>query len=350
VLPACGLLLFLACAPHAARALELSDDQLRIYYDALVDTGVGANSIPPVFQPTFDTVSDAALVLEPNDDVFVLERGKTVRIYPRSVLVWHCIVNDRIDGERVTITYSPLTGSVMGFPGRVGLHDTVFGNTGKLLYADLVLFDYATNSLWAQIPALAIDGALKGTRLTPFALTWTTWGKARRAYPDARVLSRHTGTGVRRPYGKDPYGSYRDPQGYYNNDRITYPLPHRDDRLPPKTPVLALDLEAAPLAVVKEAVRRAGTLEIDAGVTPLVAVWDADLDAVRVFDRRVQGKPLSFTLYEGKLYDRETNSEWTGRGVCTYGMLRDERLAPVDAFDVMWFAWAAFHPDTMLFK
>jgi hypothetical protein len=83
-----------------------------------------------------------------------------------------------------------------------------------------------------------------------------------------------------------------------------------------------------------------------------VAVYDAQLDAVRIFDRRLNGKEeqtLVFQVFEDRLVDKQTRSQWTAEGACYYGKHRDARLTPVLAVDAMWFAWAAFHGDTDIF-
>jgi hypothetical protein len=48
--------------------------------------------------------------------------------------------------------------------------------------------------------------------------------------------------------------------------------------------------------------------------------------------------------------DAETGSLWSAEGLSVLGEIEGSRLRPVDHFDVMWFAWASFHPDTHLFS
>lgn len=91
--------------------------------------------------------------------MFGLVRDGEVRAYPLEVLVHHEIVNDRIGGEGVAITYCPLTGTVQGFLRG----DVEFGVSGDLLNNNLVMYDRATESLWPQLPAVAVDGPTRAS-------------------------------------------------------------------------------------------------------------------------------------------------------------------------------------------
>ena len=52
---------------------------------------------------------------------------------------------------------------------------------------------------------------------------------------------------------------------------------------------------------------------------------------------------LIFEFNEEKFVDLNTNSTWNINGSSNIGTLE-----PIYYFDVMWFAWNAFHPDTTL--
>jgi len=115
-------------------------------------------------------------------------------------------------------------------------------------------------------------------------------------------------TGHIRNYGADPYGWYKPPGGYYTADDLLFPVLARNDRLGPKEVVLGVRAGGAAAAVVKDRVRQRRTIEFTLGGLPLAAIWDDRLATARVLRRR-DGRPADF-------------------------------------FDVMWFAWYAFYPDT----
>jgi hypothetical protein len=198
--------------------------------------------------PEFIPVSDAALYLEREAGVLVEEpvrEGGPVFIYPRDILVRHEVLNlQDQSGVRRSVTYSPLTGSVAGYMGALGARSFALGTTGQFLNMNRVLYDRATNSLWPQIMVECISGALHGQTLTRFPLLWTRWGLASKRWPQARVLSRHTGFRVQ--YDRDPYGSYRRDGTWYTTGEPTQPLSHKDARLAAKERVLGLRVGEAP--------------------------------------------------------------------------------------------------------
>ena len=66
-------------------------------------------------------------------------------------MVWHEIVNETVNNESVSITYCPLTGSVIGYKGNIGEHtDTTYGTSGDLLNSNLVMYDRASQSYIPQ--------------------------------------------------------------------------------------------------------------------------------------------------------------------------------------------------------
>lgn len=337
----------MAAGPSEAYFAELRD--------LIHETGLGPNSIPPINAPNFISVPDAALGMDDSEHVFVLDYGNpdgVTRIYPRQVLVWHVVVNEVLgegkNARRRSVTYCPVTGCVRGYAGRIDRFDTPFGTLGSLLNGNHLLFDYSTNSVWPQLTGMAIGGPLQGRKLESFPLVWTTWRRARLKYPDAQVLSR--ATGHRRNYGEDPYGSYNRPDTYYQDERVLHPLASYDDQLPPKTRILGLQLDNLNVAVVRDSLRRPRAANFDAGVTPVVSIWDDELDAPRLFDRRVGNYLLHFVYRDGVYRDVETGTRWQPDGRAVEGRLAGNRLALLDSFDVMWFAWTAFYPDAALFS
>ena len=327
-------------------------------------TGVGMDAIPALYRPRFLSVSDASLSMEHDEPVFIVTypTGLT-RIYPQRIIVWHEVINDVLPDaaggsisadtplsalDAFVITYSPLTGAVAGYYAMAGRFPTTFGVTGELLNANTLIYDRMTASTWTQLNGTCIDGPMIGKRLSPIQVTWALWKGARERYPDAQVLSRSTGH--KRNYGRDPYGSYQRPGNYYDDLRLRFPVMPLDTRLPPKKRVLGIELEGAYGAIQIDVIKEAGFANMTLGITPLVAFYDTVLGTAHVFERRVQGRAetSNFILREGKIVDDETKGEWTPEGLCTYGRLREQRLVPVLNTNAMWFAWAAFYPQTVI--
>ena len=357
-------------ANQATALPGFSMDNLRQLAESIQRTGVGVDSIAALYRPKFVNVSDASLSMDDDEVVFIVTypSGHT-RVYPQRIMVWHEVVNDTLPdasgnlpprpvpgvpetaGESYTITYSPLSGTVTAFKSLSGSYPTTFGVTGDLLNANTILYDRISVSLWSQLLAVCLEGPMRGKRLERIPVLWARWGGVKdRLSGKAEVLSRSTG--FRRSYGKDPYGSYHTKGNYYDSATIIHSISFLDRRLPPKKRILGLEMEELYGALQVDSVKEEKVLNFSMGLTPLVALYDEQMDAVRVFDRRLEGRQdqlLNFVIFEDRLVDKETRSEWNAEGFSTYGRHREKKLTPVFTIDAMWFSWAAFHRGSLIF-
>lgn len=274
--------------------------------DAAVSGGPGKDGIPAIDRPQLVPASEADF-LTGDQPVFGLDYRGDIRAYPQLVLVWHEIVNDVLAGQPLSVTYCPLTGTVVGFHGPAG-RELTFGTTGKLVNSNLLMYDRQTDSQWPQILATAITGPLKGQRLSTVPLVWTTWNAWRQAHPNTRVLS--TDTGSLRRYGSDPYGSYPRRSGYYITGEPFFPTQFQDGRFTAKDVVVGVRTGSRQLAIHKQRIRRAASVEAGVADTRIRARWVPQLDTAAV--------------------EQRVGNRWE----------------PADFLDAMWFAWYAFYPHT----
>ncbi|MFH9071367.1 DUF3179 domain-containing protein [Streptomyces alboflavus] len=284
-------------------------DPLERLAASVVSGGPGKDGIPAVDRPRF-VAAESAAFLSDDQPVFGLEAagGERPRAYPQLVLVWHEIVNDTADdGTPLTLTYCPLTGTAIAFTGPPDHAALTFGTTGNLVNSNLLMYDRQTGSTWPQLTGTAIAGPRKGQRLVTTPLHWATWKAWRTAHPSTRVLS--TDTGHLRDYGSDPYGSYPHNRGYYAGGGPIFPVLERDEdrRFADKDVVLGLRRAQHHLAIGKERIKREGSVRTELGGQMVRVRWDHALGTAR---------------------------------------LVTEAGDDVDAFDAMWFAWFAFHPNT----
>lgn len=291
---------------------HLLPEEIETFASAIQSGGPPKDGIPPVDDPTYISVSESEDFLDDQDWVFAAIFPDGVRLYPQKILVWHEIVNDTFDGRDGSVTYCPLTGTVIGFWGDFAGAPTTFGTSGKLLNSNLVMYDRETDSYWPQILRTAITGDRTGNVLDSFQMHWVTWENAKQAFPDAQVLSRSTG--FIRAYGNDPYGDYDNDGSYYNSGGAFFKLTNDDDRLPEKEVVIGVYADnGSTVAIPKSKVRAEGRVEFVLGDRPAVAIWDDELESVSVFD-----------------------------GI--------DEVSWITSMDAMWFAWAADFPDTELIQ
>ena len=167
--------------------------------------GPPKDGIPALFDPEFIPGRQAAF-LKPGDRILGLEVNGQAKAYPIQILTWHELVNDKIGGQSVLVSYCPLCGTGMAFDAIVNGRRELFGVSGKLYNSNVLFYDKGTESLWSQIRMEAVTGPLTGTRLIQIPLDLTTWKVWSDRYPDTLVLSRNTGH--RRRYGVSPYKDY----------------------------------------------------------------------------------------------------------------------------------------------
>ena len=109
-------------------------------FDEIMSGGVTKDRIPSIDEPRYVAVG-AAKGFAPTEPVVGLTiKGKS-RAYPLSILIWHEIVNDVVDGVPVAVTFCPLCNAAVVFDRRVDGVTLEFGTTGKLRFSDLVMYD-----------------------------------------------------------------------------------------------------------------------------------------------------------------------------------------------------------------
>ncbi len=310
------------------------------YVDNLISGGPGKDGIPAIENPNYHDVESADYFLDPKDAVFLVIIANEVKIYPQKILVWHEIVNEIFDGEMLSITYCPLTGSAIGYKGYIEKIKkvTTYGVSGKLLNSNLVMYDRATDSYIPQVLGKAIKGELSGEIIDTFPVVWTTWQLVKEKFPQAQVLTNETS--YLRNYNEDPYGSYKEKGNYYDSGKTLFPLLNTDNRLQAKEVVTGIRIHDNPLAIHKDFMRKNKVYNDESA--GIVAFYDETLDTVRVFSSKFRGEVLTFSFEDGVFSDH-IGLAWSSEGNSSEGTLEW-----VDSFDVMWFSWASYFPETRL--
>lgn len=278
----------------------------RVPLEELVSNGAAQDGIPSIDAPKFTSTTGAQSFLDDDDLGIVVDMRGVQRFYSYKILVWHEIVNDTIAGERVLVTFSPLSMSAIVFDPVVGGDKIEFGVSGKLWNSNLVMYDRKTNSLWSHVLGEAIVGEMTGATLPVLPFDILKFGAFKKVFPHGEVLS--TDTGVPRAYELNPYGEY------YTQKKLLFPVAHEDKRLASKELVLGIVIDGKSKAYYPPAIKKKGEIADVFASTTVVARYDKELEVVRLFEQ-----------VDGTL----------------------ERLNPIPTF---WFTWAAVHPQTELYK
>jgi hypothetical protein len=325
--------------------------------DEILSGGPPKDGIPAIDEPEFDSVGAANEWLNAREPVVVVSINGETKAYPIQVLTWHEIVNDSIAGVPVAVTFCPLCNATIVFDRRSGGEVLDFGTTGRLRKSDLVMYDRQSETWWQQFTGQAIVGKKAGTVLDRIPASIVAYEDFRDAYPDGQVLSRRTG--YHRAYGNNPYRGYDsiDDQPFLFFDPV-------DKRLPPmervlnvsisdthklypfsifdKEPVINDEVQGIPVVVFS----RGGTLSALDGS---VIADSREVPSATAYDRRLDGKIMSFELRNGQLVDSESGTRWNLFGTGIDGPLAGRQLEPAPGGVHFAFAWLAFNPDSQIY-
>ena len=305
------------------------------------------DAIRPIYKPRYEGPGGGAW-LDPDDLVIGIAGEDGAFAYPLKILNFHEIVNDRIGGIPVLISYCPLCASGIVYDRRLEGQVLEFGNTSALYENDMVMYDHQTGSYWFQVGGEGIVGELTGKRLTllPSAtVPWKTWLAN---YPETRVLSREQGFGRNYPYGRD---SFRNYPAVVDRLRFSFPFSREklDKRLRPAAIVLAVRVAGQEKAYP---LNRAGAAMNDTLKGEPVVVFSAQGSKVgAAFSARLGGRTLTFSTSKGGGFrDQQTGSRWTLTGRAVEGPLAGQRLKALPTRRAFWFSLAIALPDVELFQ
>jgi len=289
------------------KKVEIASDfkHAKIKKDELIKgCAAGKDCIPSIDNPNFETASQSNW-LDPEDIIFALDYQGIQRAYPQRILNWHEIVNDKIGDDHIIITFCPLCGSAVAFTPQVNSTFTQFGVSGFLHNSDLVMYDRLEGNLWQQITGEAIVGpaAKRNEVLEQIPIITTTWSSWKSKHPQTQVLSRNTG--FTRNYNQYPYGTYE------SDDQLLFGVKNQDNSLPLKTVVYGIELNGLTKAYPQSNFENNSIVK-------------DQINGISIIIEKLDSGQIKVTR-------TDTNQE----------------LIPLRLF---WFAWAAFNPDTLLYK
>ncbi|MBI4675811.1 MAG: DUF3179 domain-containing protein [Chloroflexi bacterium] len=347
--------------PPPGASAEFKTDFTRhtVPYAEIFSGGPPKDGIPAIDTPKFVSVNDADGWLKSNEPVILVEQNGDARAYPLQILIWHEIVNDTVGGVPVVVTFCPLCNTAIAFERTVNGRVLDFGATGRLRYSNLVMYDRQTETWWQQATGEAIAGEMVGEQLNFVPASIIAWSDLKTAHPNAQVLSRETG--YKRPYGQNPYVGYDD----VNNPPFLYRGPATPDKLKPIARVLTVELNGDAVAYPYDVLQTAPVVNDTVGGKPIVVFWkpgtasalDAgsiangrDVGAGLAYSRELDNQVLNLKLDGARILDEQTGSEWNLFGQAVNGKLQGKQLTPIVAINHFWFSWAAFKPQTRIYR
>ncbi|EGQ43011.1 MAG: protein of unknown function, DUF3179 [Candidatus Nanosalina sp. J07AB43] len=297
----------------------------------------GKDCIPSIDNPQFDSAEEVDW-LNPSDKVVGLEVNNESRAYPLKILSRHEIVNDRIGGKPVAVTYCPLCRSAVTHSRKVGNEVLEFGVSGKLYNANLVMYDRSSDTLWSQISGRAIIGEKVPQKLDLVFSSITEWDDWEKAHPDTDVLSIDTGIYPNSVYETEAYS------GYKRSERVGYGVNQVDERLPSKDIVYGIKAGNESIAVTKDVLQNEKIIQTRLGNNTLIAFKRPSDGSVNALLQNETG--ADFSLEDGEI-SSTAGDKWTLDGKEINGNDDMRRLLTQGFY---WFAWSKFNPETQLYR
>ncbi|NIT56830.1 MAG: DUF3179 domain-containing protein [Aliifodinibius sp.] len=344
--------------PTALKGWKTNTAKRTIDLNELISGGPGKDGIPAINKPKFVKPDKAENWLKPVEPVISLVVNDKAKAYPLQILMWHEIVNDRIGGVPVAVSFCPLCYSANVFDRRIKDKVYTFGVSGMLRHSDMVMYDRQTQSLWQQFNGQAIVGDMVGTTLKRIPAQIISFEQFRNIYKNGLVLSRDTG--YRRKYGRNPYVGYDD----INNKPHLY-RGKQDPRLKPMEKLITVNINNTGKAYPYSITRKKRAINDEVGGQKIVIFHDrgaasamdkAEIALSRedgstgVFSRQLADRLLTFSRKGDTFVDDQTSSIWDITGRAIKGELKGKKLSPVVHGDYFAFAWLVFKPETKIYN
>lgn len=204
------------------------------------------------------------------------------------------------------------------------------------------MYDHQTESLWHNLTGEPVVGSLthSGIKLTVLPVVITTWGNWLRDHPDTVVLDIHTGFARDYTPGK-AYGQY------FARPDPMFPVSPRDQRLPPKSYVFALQIKGQPKAYPLEILGEKRVVNDTLAGTTLTIIADAATRTARAYERReyffVPGSARATVV------EQTSGEPWQVQEDHLLNPQSGERLPRLGGHMAYWFGWYAFYPQTEVY-
>jgi len=313
---------------------------------ALAQAPPGQLPYVAIHNPEFVAASEATF-LQDDDILLGVSSAKVAKAFPAADLAQHGAVSDTLPDAPVSVTWCGVCNTGLVFRADVKGR-TLHFQYDRMVGGNEVQKDAETGSSWQQATGEAIDGPLKGTRLTLYPVVRTTWATWRKQYPHTLVLKPLPGYIDRMPAAakriKDvtrvaPEGAPRGANAL-------------DGRLPPRETVAGLEIGRDSMAFPFSQLRIARVVNERVGGLPVVVVHQPSSDTTTAFEARVKGKLLKFQPANADataITDLETRSTWNAYGLALEGPLKGTQLTRVVPISQFWFAWSQFRPGTRVY-
>jgi hypothetical protein len=319
-------------SPTATRAIGL---------DEVVWGGVKKDGIPALDHPKMIPASEASY-LDDGDEIFGVSIDGVAHAYPLRIMNWHEMLNVKIGGKPVSLSYCTLCGAAVLYETTVNGVTYDFGSSGLLYRSNKLMYDRQTHSLWSSLHGEPVIGPLvgRGIKLERLYVVRTTWRDWRRLHPHTLVLNKETG--FERNYAEGAaYGEY------FASAETMFPVAWRDKRLKAKDWIYGVIIDGLPKAFPLRALRKMPVANDRVANENLVLIAETKKLTVRAYER--QAHRFVARQEDGKLID-SAHDAWQMTEEKLIRIKDQKELFRLPGHLAYWFGWYAFFPHTEVYE
>jgi len=275
-----AVLFLLSCASPGAKSPATSER----FFDSRRRSEIPVEQIQRGTQPAAVALDFApqararmATGLKAEEPVFGVEINGDARAYPLRILDWHEVVNDRIGGVPVTLTWCRRCGAGILYRTDTARGALTFASSGLFYESNDLLVDRQTDTLWSQLTGEPVNGPLvgSGVKLQRLPVVITSWKSWQGVHPDTRVLSPETGQPI------------DDSQP--RPEEAPLPVQRRSPLLPEKAWIYALLVNGSPKAYPLDRLNKELVVNDELGGLPVLLVASPGAEGenrtVRAYER-----------------------------------------------------------------
>jgi len=262
------------------------------------------------------------------------------KAYPIQIIGYHHQVLDTVGNTPVWVTYCTVCRSARVFSPVVNGKQETFRLVGMDHY-NAIFEDATTNSWWQQATGTSVTGPLKGYALKEIPSSQMTLDTWLRQHPNSLVMKPDT-------LFIDRYFKLED----YDKGTMQSPLVRRDSASwRHNSWVVGVANSNSSKAYDWNDLLHRRIIQDSVDEMPILLTIEKDSASFHVYDRRVNGAPLSFRMSAAKdeFVDESTHSGWNMDGLCIDGALKGKKLLPVQSYNEFWHAWRTFHKDSKVY-
>lgn len=169
-------------------------------FTQLKEYGYDRETFKALTHPEYQPVHELAGRYATSEKVIILETEEGFKVYPYTLMTYHEVINEVVNGEPVMIAYCFLA-DLAAVYSRDYCGNTITFAVSGYTYSDsqiwdgkdgFVLWDRDTESLWWPLINRAVSGEMKNTMLETYEedlWSLSTFGEVLDQYPNALILS-----------------------------------------------------------------------------------------------------------------------------------------------------------------